>query len=62
MLYVSRQNEASATRFFFLGRYSNVTPYCSKGESKRKTWSEAFKRLKVLFLWSVETMMEYSKI
>jgi hypothetical protein len=43
--------------FFFPGRYSNVTPYSSRSKSQRKKWSEAFEPLKVLFLWSVKTIM-----
>ena len=43
--------------FFFPGRYSNVTPYSSRSNSQRNTRSEAFKPLKVLFLWSVKTMI-----
>jgi hypothetical protein len=60
-LSISRRDKASATTFFcfFCGRYSNVTPYYSRSKSQhvRKTRSEAFKPLKVLFLWSVKTMM-----
>jgi hypothetical protein len=45
------------TTFFFPGSYSNVTPYSSRIKSQRKTRSEAFKPLKILFLWSVTTIM-----
>jgi hypothetical protein len=58
-LSMSRRDRASVTIFFFPGRYSNVTPYysSSKIQHVRKTRSEAFKPLEVLFLWSVKTMM-----
>jgi hypothetical protein len=60
---VSRWDKASATTFFcfFPGRYSNVTPFSSRRKSQhiRKMQSEAFKPLKVLFLWSVKTIMGY---
>jgi hypothetical protein len=44
---------------FFPGIYSNVTPYSSRSKSQNvsKKRSEAFKPLKILFSWSVKTMM-----
>jgi hypothetical protein len=55
-----RDTSSATTLFcFFPGRYSNITPYSSRSKSHHrcKTRSEAFKSLKVLFLWSVKTMI-----
>ena len=46
---MSKWDNASATTFFFLARYSNVIPYSSRSNSQRNTRSEDFKLLKVLF-------------
>jgi hypothetical protein len=60
-LSISRQDKAAtkADKFVFPGRYSNVSPYSSRSKSQHvyKTRSDGFKPLKVLFLWSVKTMM-----
>jgi hypothetical protein len=48
---------ATTNTFFFPGRYSNVTPYSSRGKNQYSSRSEAFKPLKVLFLWSVKTII-----
>jgi hypothetical protein len=50
---MSSLDNASATTFFFPGRYSNDTSYSSKSKSQRKSQSDAFDPLKELFLWSV---------
>jgi hypothetical protein len=54
-----RIESATVATFFFPGRYSNITPYSSRSKIQHvsKTRYEAFKSLKVLFLWSLKTMM-----
>jgi hypothetical protein len=54
---MSKRDNASATTFFFPGSYPNDSPYSSSSNSQHKAQSEAFKPVKVLFLWSVKTMI-----
>jgi hypothetical protein len=55
------QDKIKHLQQFFPRRDSNVTPYSSRSKSQNicKTRSEAFNSLKVLFLWSVKTIMDY---